>query len=453
VRAMMPLRPGDSTPFAFSVDASTRFEGSCRVLWVEEEGRVAGLKFTEISPQLLNQVRVWLAEEEPQPPLQPTSPVVPARPLKTLEELRQELRDELRDVAPRVEIFREKTPPVEVPQSALPEVEIPRVEIPRVEAPRAEEPVLGPGEEEISVTEGTATPPILRTGDEVLPESSGEQVHSKVPAFAGRASGMSPEFPAEPPALEPLAELDEGAQAFETHVRESWLNAVTVSLAIRILIFLAFVAGAIVYHQELGNALVWLGAKISSTPAVSSSQAPATTAPVRALPPSTTPEAPATGTTQSPSPAAQPKAENPPASTTETKKPGDVPAVVEDSPTASSKPATPRGARPTPTSNKPLGLRPLGEPNSEAGQQEYLQAQEILKSKDRRGFSEAVRLLWIAVEKGNSNAEVSLAELYRYGEGVTKNCDQTKILLTAAARKGNAEGLKRLEQVQQEGCE
>ncbi len=30
VRAMMPLRIGDSTPFAFSVDASTRFEGSCR---------------------------------------------------------------------------------------------------------------------------------------------------------------------------------------------------------------------------------------------------------------------------------------------------------------------------------------------------------------------------------------------------------------------------------------
>ena len=66
VRAMMPLRIGDSTPFAFSLDASTRFEGSCRVLWVEEEGHVAGLKFTDVSPQLLEQVRVWLEQKKKQ---------------------------------------------------------------------------------------------------------------------------------------------------------------------------------------------------------------------------------------------------------------------------------------------------------------------------------------------------------------------------------------------------
>ena len=58
VRVMMPLRIGDSTPFAFSLDASTRFEGSCQVLWVEEEGHVAGMKFTDVSPQLLQQVRL-----------------------------------------------------------------------------------------------------------------------------------------------------------------------------------------------------------------------------------------------------------------------------------------------------------------------------------------------------------------------------------------------------------
>ena len=96
----------------------------------------------------------------------------------------------------------------------------------------------------------------------------------------------------------------------------------------------------------------------------------------------------------------------------------------------------------------------MPESNSEAGQQEYTQAQEILKSKDREaGVPEAVRLLWIAVEKGNSAAEVSLAELYRRGEGVSRNCDQTQILLTAAARKGNGEAQKRLERFLKEGCE
>ncbi len=80
-----------------------------------------------------------------------------------------------------------------------------------------------------------------------------------------------------------------------------------------------------------------------------------------------------------------------------------------------------------PATNKPSGQKSSGEPTSEPGQQEYLQAQEILKGKDREdGLSEAVRLLWIAVEKGNSAAEVSLAGLYRLGEGVTRNCDQTQ---------------------------
>lgn len=66
---------------------------------------------------------------------------------------------------------------------------------------------------------------------------------------------------------------------------------------------------------------------------------------------------------------------------------------------------------------------------------------------------EAVRLLWVAVERGNSSAEVALANLYWKGEGVAKNCDQTRILLSAAARKGNAEAKKQLEQLNREGCE
>ncbi len=133
VRAMMPLRIGDSTPFAFSLDASTRFEGSCRVLWVEEEGHVAGLKFTDVSPQLLEQVRVWLAEGETEID-QP--PVVPVREVNTLEELRAELRG----VKPRVEIPPAKTPAVGEARREIPRVEAPRHETPRVEPPQVEPP-------------------------------------------------------------------------------------------------------------------------------------------------------------------------------------------------------------------------------------------------------------------------------------------------------------------------
>ena len=85
---------------------------------------------------------------------------------------------------------------------------------------------------------------------------------------------------------------------------------------------------------------------------------------------------------------------------------------------------------------------------------EYAKAMQLLHGKEGNvDPSEAVRLLWISVEKGNSSAELTLAELYWHGEGVARNCDQTRILLSAAARKGNAEAQKRLKQFQREGCE
>ena len=93
-------------------------------------------------------------------------------------------------------------------------------------------------------------------------------------------------------------------------------------------------------------------------------------------------------------------------------------------------------------------------PSVDGGQQEYLAAQELLKNKNTAtGMTEAVKLLWVAVEKGNSNAELALAELYRTGRGVAKNCDQAKILLTAATKKGNAEAQHQLEEFLVQGCE
>jgi len=90
----------------------------------------------------------------------------------------------------------------------------------------------------------------------------------------------------------------------------------------------------------------------------------------------------------------------------------------------------------------------------ETGQTEYQQAMQILH---RTGSSadkgQAVRLLWASVEKGNASAEVALANLYWHGDGVGRNCDQTRILLTAASRKGNGEAQKELAKFQREGCE
>ena len=89
----------------------------------------------------------------------------------------------------------------------------------------------------------------------------------------------------------------------------------------------------------------------------------------------------------------------------------------------------------------------------EGGQEEYLRALQILRSPSRASeVPAAIRLLWVAVGKGNIPAEIDLAELFRTGRGVAKNCDQTRILLSAAARKGSAQARKRLEAFQREGC-
>jgi hypothetical protein len=66
----------------------------------------------------------------------------------------------------------------------------------------------------------------------------------------------------------------------------------------------------------------------------------------------------------------------------------------------------------------------------------------------------AARLLWVAVGKGNRQAELELADLYlRGGGGVRKNCQQARVLLTAAQNNHNAEASVRLAHLRDYGCQ
>jgi TPR repeat protein len=49
-------------------------------------------------------------------------------------------------------------------------------------------------------------------------------------------------------------------------------------------------------------------------------------------------------------------------------------------------------------------------------------------------------------------AELTLAELYIRGEGVPKNCGQARVLLSAAAKKGNQTASEELAQLVRNGC-
>jgi TPR repeat protein len=191
------------------------------------------------------------------------------------------------------------------------------------------------------------------------------------------------------------------------------------------------------YHREAGQGLIWLGEQMGGAQAVHST-APAADDTV----PSTTPDQPASSERPT---TAKAKTTNPKGTT--------------DSAVLSNNPQT---SLPTLTQDTPPPVTPLSGvsnfPSSEAsqdtGQGEYVQAMQLLRGKNAAiDTPEAVRLLWISVEKGHPSAEVELADLYWHGRGVVRNCDQTRILLSAAARKGNAEAQKRLQQFQREGCE
>jgi hypothetical protein len=70
-----------------------------------------------------------------------------------------------------------------------------------------------------------------------------------------------------------------------------------------------------------------------------------------------------------------------------------------------------------------------------------------------RDSREAAQWLWKAVGKGNPAATIVLSDLYLRGDGVPKSCDQARLLLDAASRKGVKAAADRLRDLQAFGCQ
>lgn len=93
--------------------------------------------------------------------------------------------------------------------------------------------------------------------------------------------------------------------------------------------------------------------------------------------------------------------------------------------------------------------------NGSNGSEELAMAERYLNSGPGRGRDsrEAVAWLWKAVAKQNLTATTLLSDLYLRGDGVTKNCDQARLLLEAAARKGGTAAAERLRNLQAFDCQ
>lgn len=70
----------------------------------------------------------------------------------------------------------------------------------------------------------------------------------------------------------------------------------------------------------------------------------------------------------------------------------------------------------------------------------------------QRNAPEAARLLWKAVGRNNTEAALTLSQMYARGEGVSRSCDQARILLVAAAKRGSAAAAQQLRQFDSAVC-
>jgi hypothetical protein len=257
-----------------------------------------------------------------------------------------------------------------------------------------------------------------------------------------RASNYPPR-PFEP--LDPLAQTRELSER-----RHGWL---TLSRAVFIMMVLALGVAAFTYRGFVGEELIWLGQQVSG-PQVSPPQALAPRVPA-ATPTTKAEETPSAQKVEQTAKPADVLA-GPGAATSDTgQNNSNTPAVQPDNDVAATTPPVTKHAQPRlpppPANDLPASTADLVQ---KAGMTEYSEAVRLLHgARGTADPAEAARLLWIAVEKGNSDAELALAELYWHGEGVARNCDQARILLGAAVRKGNLAARTRLSEFEREGCE
>ncbi len=172
-------------------------------------------------------------------------------------------------------------------------------------------------------------------------------------------------------------------------------------------------------------------------PATASDTAPAATA------------TPAPSTTAAKTPAEQPPAPDASADTSPT---ADVPNNPPETKSAHYRVAENARAAPIPS---PAPAAQQTQPPAGNGGEELSVAERYLNGAAGQGrdTAQAAKWLWKSVAKHNGQATVLLSDLYLKGEGVSKNCDQARVLLDSAARKGVAGAGERLRNLPAFGCQ
>jgi hypothetical protein len=439
LRAMMPLATGEKMHFCLSLEDSMRIEGESQVIWTGEGGRAAGLKFVEITAEARTQIREWLAgldgvskEDISEEAKEPTRE---SRPVPSASELVERLRREARSVPPRPVSIKESSVSVATPET---EQEPP---LPGRLAERTTQHA-SIASQMLPSAPAVPSPPPVHEAPPVRPPVA----HSPAAPTYHAPSAHPSAWQKQPPVLVPLPSLEDETEGGELAAARRVRRSV-FSRTFGFILLLALGAAGWFYHEEVGYGLIWLGQQLTGVDQDSSQQSkPDATAPAATVPsqsaPDPTPEVSKPKSQEKIPNDTQEKKLDPPAARTEH--------AAQEQPASTATEDTDPATPPATNKNNPVPA----DPAPEAGQSEYTDAMRILGGDQVRArMPEAVRLLWVAVEKGNSNAEVTLAGLYRDGRSVKKNCEQARVLLSAAARKGNALAKTSLQQFLRDGCE
>ena len=200
---------------------------------------------------------------------------------------------------------------------------------------------------------------------------------------------------------------------------------------------MAVLALGIVYQKEVGSSLIWMGETMSgktkaSTVVPADKPAADSAAPLPTTKPEVAPAA-TKNTTGAAADSTDPTAAD----------------MKDAEALAKGEPVAPATHTQQPATNGTIA------PGVSDRSVSALDRQNAAESKPEPNWSEtdSIETLWGAVQAGSVSAEVSLAERFARGAGVNKNCDQAKILMKAAANKGNREARLRLYELESNGCQ
>src|SRR6202790_5245208 len=362
-RAVTSVHSTGRIPFSFVIHGTEKLEGYGEIKWTKDDGRVAGLQFTDVSTQFLNALRRWLAQ-------------LSAPSVASSAEARADSAFKF-----------DRNLRMEAPQPSAPE-------------PMAEAPAISGFGRNFGQSFDNGAPQ-----NQAAQGSAGEVSAATLPRSTWITSEWN--YPDGLPA-------DPGSRG----------NGVVIAAVVACFLLLAILLYS--FRETIGRSLISLGQTIAAPSDTSQAQIPDTSKPAE----ETQQPAP-TPTPANPSKEDRP-ASQPSATTSGADKPEPV-RLPEDREKVVSPPTK---VEPTFKDERP---GPSAEDSA---------------PKNTRNLSPAaeVRALWQEVSKGNTSAEVTLAKLYLIGGGVTKNCDQARVLLRAAAKKGNSESISKLSQITRQGC-